>query len=134
MPLERRKLENAALRELLNALKQFIAARDALWSLRFFDRLFRLDKCRAVFDSYDAASNAMRNAIEAVKTVTEAAADCFEESGAEEAGYKGSEDAPYPAPEPPLVSMEEFELLLGKPRLAPRSPQRSKAESIYREA
>lgn len=104
MNKERRKSENTALRELIDALKKVINARDALWSLGFFDRLLRFDKCRSVFNEYDDAMLAVRNAV----------------SGVMEASVQ-PEDLPAPPPNPgrgraTTITMEEFEVLLGKPR------------------
>lgn len=101
MNKERRKSENTALRELIDALKKVINARDALWSLGFFDRLFRFDKCRAVFNEYDDAMLAVRNAVNGVMEASAHAEPAPPETGKHR---------------PATITMEEFEVLLGKPR------------------
>ena len=108
MSQERRKSENAAMRGMVDAMKNFVAARDALWSLGILDRLFRFEKYRSVIDNYDNAISAMRNAMRAV---TQASA-----KGGEKAGQKSE-------PTPQVISVEEFEMLLGKPEIVKKLPK-----------
>lgn len=103
---ERRKSENAALRELIDALRDFIAARDALWSLSFFDRLFRFEKCRGVISAYDHASVQVRNSIRAVM-----------EASKDSSGNREKVETSTPSLSG-LLSVDEFDLLLGRPRQA----------------
>lgn len=116
---ERRSAENAALRELVNALKDFIAARDALWSLGFFDRLFRFSRCIAMLNRYDAARERVRNAIIAV----------WEAGGPERPSESGQADGPEPSadrpaqPTVPLISLEEFEMLMDRPAILKKRPR-----------
>lgn len=110
MNKDRRKFENSALRDLVEALKKSIDARDALWALGFFDRLFRRDKCRAVFNEYDIALLAVRNAVRGVINETV----CRKEAAGKRARSAPVETEPLP-PLPPSVTVEEFEVLLGKP-------------------
>ncbi|CAK7057309.1 MAG: hypothetical protein DELT_01290 [Desulfovibrio sp.] len=125
MSKERRKSENAALRELVGALKNVINARDALWSLGLFDRIFRFDKCREIFNEYDAALLAVRNAVHGVIVATtspeeqipgDAALELETEQAAEHAASQNAEKARQTA-----ITLEEFAFLLGKPH-APRKP------------
>lgn len=53
---DRRLAENAMLRSLVDALKMFIASRDAIWALRYFDRLLRTKKYHNAYQDYDEAS------------------------------------------------------------------------------
>jgi hypothetical protein len=56
---ERRLAENAQLRKLVDALKTFIAARDAIWSLNFYDQIFRTKKYTKAYAEYEVATNAI---------------------------------------------------------------------------
>lgn len=116
---ERRSAENAALRELVDALKDFIAARDALWSLGFFDRLFRFSRCVAMLNRYDAARERVRNAIKAVWDAggqeRPAASECMD-------GPELSGDLPAQPPTR-LISLEEFEMLMDRPAILKNRPQ-----------
>ena len=109
MTPERRKSENAAMRDMVDAMKDFVAARDSLWSLGIFDRLFRFEKYRKVIDNYDNAIFAMRNAVRALTEATASSPETGE---------------PASKPKPPLVSMEEFEMLLGKPEIVKKLPKK----------
>ena len=93
---ERRIAENAPLRELVDALQAYIAARDAVWALGFWDRLFRKERCRQVFSKYDQAADTLRNAIRMMSKSRRS-------TRSELAKYE------------PLISMEEFEALMNKP-------------------
>lgn len=110
MNKDRRKFENTAMRDLVEALKKNIDARDALWSLGFFDRLFRRDKCRAVFNEYDVALLAVRDAVRGVINETV----CRGEATGKRTRSAPVETGPL-LPLPPSVTVEEFEVLLGKP-------------------
>lgn len=116
---ERRSAENAALRELVNALKDFIAARDALWSLGFFDRLFRFSRCVVMLNRYDAARERVRNAIHAVWE----AAGPERVSAPEHAGGPEPSASLPPQPATPLISLEEFEMLMDRPAILKKRPQ-----------
>jgi len=115
MSIERRKPENAALRELVSALRDVINTRDALWALSSFDRLFRFDKCRTVLNEYDEANARVYNAIQAVKPSDDDVP--FGEPPERESAEGASA---------PLVSTEEFEMLLGKQGLKFRYPSKKK--------
>ena len=119
MTTERRADENKALRELVDALKDFIAARDALWSLGFFDRIFRFERCVGILNRYDAARNTVRNTVLAVKEATAAAREA--------AGTEAEPGDAAPRTPKPLVTLEEFEMLLGKPAILKKRPQRARA-------
>lgn len=72
--MERRKTENTALRELVDALKEFVDARDRLWTLGLVDRLFRKGKCRDSIRRYDASLRQLREAIEGLMSASRAQA------------------------------------------------------------
>lgn len=93
---DRRIVENAPLRELVTALQAYIAARDAVWALNFWDRCFRKEKCRRVFVAYDAAADALKNSIRMMSKSRRS-------SRVEIAKYE------------PLISLEEFEALMNEP-------------------
>lgn len=97
---DRRIAENALLRELVNALQAYIAARDAVWALNFWDRCFRKEKCRRVFVAYDAAADALKNSIRMMSKSRRS-------SRTDLAKYE------------PLISLEEFEALMNEPNGAP---------------
>ena len=103
MDKERRYQENKALRELVDALREFIAARDGLWTLGFLDRVFHREKYLAVLKNYDFAGIRVRNAILKLKTVP---------ASPKTGGSSSSNMA-----RSPLISLEEFEVLLGRPAL-----------------
>ncbi len=116
--MERRTDENKALRELVDSLKDFIAARDSLWSLGFFDRIFRFSRCIAMLNRYDLAWMRVAAAVRAVQ----AAGASQSEAKKPDTGKKS------PAPgNRPLLSMEEFEMLLGKPAILKK---RSRSKSF----
>ena len=117
MTQERRIDENRALRELVDALKEFIAARDALWTLGFFDRIFRFARCVGMLNRYDTARDRVRTA---VKEVRESAGAAVPENPAK----TGMQEESAPAAARSLVSMEEFEMLLGKPSILKKRPSR----------
>ena len=104
---DRRMVENTLLRELVDAMAEFMKARDALWSLGIFDRLFRAEKCRTIINEYDLAARKVREAIRTLSKLTKS----------------GGPDAPIPDSQVGrLVSEEEFEMLIGKhgfPRAVP---------------
>lgn len=113
--MERRSAENKALRELVDALKEFIAARDSLWTLGFFDRIFRFSRCVAMLNRYDTARERVRAAVKDVKESAETTA----------MEHFAKPDMPEETPAAPgrsLVSMEEFEMLLGKPAILKKRP------------
>lgn len=107
---ERRKKENTALRDLVDALKRLIDARDALWALSIVDRLFRPQKCRAVFNAYDYARELVQRAVRAVMQAS--------------AVREENPEHPLPRSREPLISMEEFNVLLGKPQLLRKVPRK----------
>lgn len=49
---DRRKTENALLRQLVDAFKRYLVARDAIWSLSFLDRLLRTPSFKKTYDNY----------------------------------------------------------------------------------
>ncbi|SBW09373.1 hypothetical protein KL86DPRO_50150 [uncultured delta proteobacterium] len=121
--MERRSSENKALRELVDALKEYITVRDSLWTLGFFDRIFRFSRCVAMLNRYDTARERVRAAIRDVKETAEAAV--LENQARPEAGEDAFAEKTPALAARSLVSMEEFEMLLGKPAiLKKRSPQR----------
>lgn len=63
---DRRLAENALLRQLVDALKLFIAARDAIWSLNAFDRFFNTTKYKQAYAEYDECSAAVNGLIRAM--------------------------------------------------------------------
>lgn len=109
MERERRRQENTDVRTLVDCLKAYVDARDAIWSLRFFDKLFRADKCRRIMNEYD---NALRSLRGSIKNFID----------------RGGEERPKAAPGPSaplstaLISEEELDMLLGRP-----APGRKKA-------
>ncbi|MCC8194503.1 MAG: hypothetical protein LIP28_07660 [Deltaproteobacteria bacterium] len=112
---ERRSDENRALRQLVDALKEYIAARDSLWSLGFFDRIFRFTRCVAMLNRYDTARERVRSAVKDVKEAAETAA-------METVSRIEVMEEPPTAEAKSLVSMEEFEMLLGKPAILKKRP------------
>ena len=54
---EKRLAENAKLRKLVDAIQTFIAARDAIWSLGFYDQIFRTKKYTKVYADYEVAAD-----------------------------------------------------------------------------
>ena len=100
MNSDRRQHENTALRELVDALKTVIAARDDMWTLSVIDRFFRLDKYKKVLSDYDEAMQGVRNAIQSVVAASRPAQH---------------ENLPAKPMAKPEISLEEFEVLLGKP-------------------
>lgn len=112
MQKERRAAENAALRELVNALKEFIAARDALWTLGFFDRIFHFSRCITVLNRYDQAQERVRSALQDVRRAS------MPESPPRR-GLVAEKASPSSAPR---LSEEELEMLLGKSASAKPSP------------
>lgn len=107
--------ENKALRDLVDALKAFIAARDNLWSLNFFDRIFHFGKCREILHEYDASRDKVHSAILTLKEITESPTLLEKKDLAEK-----SSDAMAP-----VVTLEEFEMLLGKPSILKKAPGRN---------
>ena len=96
--MERRKTENAALRELISALKVFVDARDCVWTLGAADRLFRRERCRDTLQNYDKAMGALREAIVGLMSASRGpVADTKAER------------------QPALISVEEFRMLLEEP-------------------
>ena len=93
--MERRKTENAALRELISALKTFVDARDCVWTLSSMDRLFRRDRCRDTLRNYDRALGALREAIGGLMAASR--------------GPLADAEAGRP---PALISVEEFRMLM----------------------
>lgn len=110
---ERRTDENKALRQLVDASREYIAARDALWSLSFFCRIFWFRRCVDTLNRYDAARDNVRNALQAVKKATAARA----ETGTDTEARGDAHQNP-----PPFISLEEFEMLLDKPFVLRRRP------------
>ena len=97
---DRGQFEYAALRGLVDALKTVIAARDDMWSRSVMDRLFRLDKYKKALSDYDEAMQGVRNSIQAVVAASR---------------HAPQENAPARVMERPEISLEELEVLLGKP-------------------
>lgn len=109
MTKERRKSENTALRELIDALKKVAMARDGLWSLSVIDRIFRLNKYRKTIADYDEAMQSVRNAIVAVMAATR--------------HQSVENNLPLPKPGPKSgITLEEFEFLMGRPDNAKKTP------------
>lgn len=115
--MERRKTENAALRELVDALKGFVDARDSLWTLGFFDRVFRKDKCRDAIRRYDGSLRHLREAIGALMLASRARAASQDEERDMALPPSGPTDA--------LISHEEFTMLLNGACAAERPTQRA---------
>lgn len=113
--MERRNSENKALRELVDALKEYITARDSLWTLGFFDRIFRFSRCVGMLNHYDKTRERVRTAIREVKEAAETAAQ--ENQAKPDTAEDALAEKPVSAPGGSLVSMEEFEMLLGKPAI-----------------
>lgn len=86
---DRRLSENALLRKLVDALKLFIAARDAIWALGFLDRFFCTTKYKKAYADYDDASTSV-NAIIRTMAIRNSNSD----------------------PSEPVLSSEEFDALL----------------------
>lgn len=103
---DRRMAENASLRELVDALKYFLAARDDIWSLGFFDRLFNTKRRREVYARYDYAALAVKSVILGMSKMR-----------GPQSEFAGGE---------PLISMEEFDALMSKPDLSPAEKKKLK--------
>lgn len=96
--------ENIALHKFIVAARKYVTARDALWSLGLFDRIFRSWRCVDALNLYDEAKDNVRAAFQEVKDVTIA------KTGADIVGKKE------PPPKPcPILTVDEFEMLLNKP-------------------
>jgi hypothetical protein len=112
--IDRRKASNALLRELVNALKRFTAARDAMWELSLFDRIFRMDKCEQALMAHEAAAADLKKTIQAMARA----------GSARTAASRGNGQA---ATEP-LITPEELEALLSPNGLLdPAIPDRPEA-------
>lgn len=109
---DRRIAENALLRKLVDALKNFIAARDTIWALSFWDRMFRPAKCEQVFASYEQASLAVKEAIKDMSIIK----------------MQPGDSARYQS----LISMEEFEALMDRPGGVPVGQEKRKNEKKMR--
>jgi hypothetical protein len=109
--IDRRKASNALLRELVNALKRFTAARDAMWDLSLFDRIFRMDKCEQALMAHEAAVADLKKTIQAMARA----------GSAQAAASRRSDQV---AAEP-LITPEELEALLSPNGLLdPDTPDR----------
>lgn len=108
---ERRADENKALRQLVDASREYTAARDALWSLGLFSRIFYFRRCVDTLNRYDEARDNVRNALQAVKEASAARAEAGRDTE-----IRGD------ATQPPFISLEEFEMLLGKPSVLRKRP------------
>lgn len=106
--VDRRLSVNQPLRTLVDALKHLIDARDALWRLSFLDRLFRHEKCRSTMTAYMQASTELREAINIFAVNTHTGSDPQKTDDAEA-------QAGAPNVFEPLLTVEEFEMLLGNP-------------------
>lgn len=93
--MERRKTENAVVRELIDALKAFVDARDRVWALSAADRLFRRDRCRDTLQQYDRAMGMLRDAV-----------------GGLMAAARAQADNPEAEQSLALISVEEFRMLM----------------------
>lgn len=109
---ERRKSENTALRELVDALRTVITARDGLWSLSVMDRLFRPEKYRQTIAAYDNALQGVRSAIQAVMSASRQQPPEHNLPMLKEADPRTG------------ISLEEFEFLLGKPGRNKKAPEK----------
>jgi hypothetical protein len=96
--IDRRKASNALLRELVNALKRFTAARDAMWELSLFDRIFRMDKCEQALMAHEDAAADLKKTIQAMARAGNARMPASLQNGQ--------------AASEPLITPEELEALL----------------------
>ena len=101
---EKRLAENAQLRKLVDALKTFIAARDAIWSLGFYDQIFRTKKYIKVYAEYEVTTDAISTLIRGMAKT-------------------GSADS-----SEPVISSEEFDALM---RLADDSNNDDKSKGAW---
>lgn len=107
--MERRTAENRALREMVDAVNEFVAVRDEFWSLGLLDKLLRPGRCAAVLTRYETTKARMRAAIgQAKETAGVAARGDRPENAA--TGQKTAQ-----LQSGGLISMEELEMLLGTP-------------------
>ena len=63
---DRRLSENAMLRKLVDAIKVFISARDAIWTLGSIDRIFRTKRYSKVYTEYEEATATVNTVIRAM--------------------------------------------------------------------
>lgn len=104
--------ENEALYKFLEVAKEYLAARDALWSLGLFNRIFRFGRCVDLLNQYDEAKENVRSAFQEIQNIITA------QAGADIVGEKNT-----PRNRASLLTVEEFEVLLNKPPiLRNRSP------------
>lgn len=108
--MERRETKNAALRELVDALKGFVEARDRLWSFDLADCLFYRDRRRDSLRRYDDSLRLLTAAIEGLLVV------------ARGQGALPDKDAPHAS----LLSHDEFKMLLGEPSPDLRAARRGR--------
>ena len=101
---ERRLAENLQLRILVDALKTFIAARDAIWSLSFYDQIFRTKKYIKAYTDYEVATEVISTFIRSMAKT-------------------GNADSSQP-----VISSEEFDALM---RLADGSYNDDKSKGAW---
>ncbi len=83
-------------------------------ALGFFDRIFRFARCIEMLNRYDASRNKVHNAVQAVK----------KSGGVAKAGGPEVDKDATSRSSQPLVTLEEFDILLGKPAILKNRPQR----------
>lgn len=108
--MERRKTKNIALRELVNALRGFVEARDCLWSFGLTDRLFGRGNRRESLRRYDDSLRLLTVAIEELIIVSRGKSDSSDKD------------------ETQIVRLthDELRMLLGEPFQDRRAVQRGK--------